>query len=83
MPIIDRGAVLNAEAAIAEMIERLLAPRPVQTEGMAMLEQIVTNADGSPLYNAGAPGELRRVIRGATAALDAQPAESHGFALAV
>ena len=82
VPFIDRGAVLDAEAAIAEMIERLLAPRPVEAQGMAMLERIVTNADGSPLYNASERGTLRRMIRSATAALDAQPAQSHQFALA-
>jgi hypothetical protein len=83
VPIIDRGAVLDGEAAIAEMIERLLAPRPVQARGMALLERIVTNADGSPLYNPSPPGTLRRMIRRAAAALDAQPAHSHEFALAV
>ncbi len=84
VPIIDRCAVLDAEAAIAEMIERLLAPRPAQAQGMALLERIITNADGaSPLYNPSEPGTLRRVIRSATAALDGQPVPSHEFALAV
>jgi hypothetical protein len=83
-PITDRGAVLDAEAAIAEMIERLLSPRPVRARGMALLERIVTNTDGSsPLYNPSQPGTLRRLISDATAALDAQPAHSHEFALAV
>jgi len=81
--IIDRRGVLNAEAAIAEMIERLLRPRPVQVKGMAMLERILTNADGSPLYNRSEPGALRQMIRDATAALDRQPAGSHEFALPV
>jgi len=75
--------VLNAEAAIAEMIERLLRPRPVQVKGMAMLERILTNADGSPLYNRSEPGALRQMIRNATAALDRQQAGSHEFALPV
>ena len=81
--IIDRGAVLDAEDAIAEMIARLLALRPVQAQGMALLERIITNPDQSPLYNSGARGTLRRVISSATAALDAQPARSHEFALSV
>ena len=84
VPIIDRRAVIDAEAAIAEMIERLRAPRPVQAQGMALLERIITNADGSsPLYNSSQPGALLRTIISATAALDAQPAHSHGFALVV
>jgi len=49
-----------------------------------LLMRILTNVDGnSPLYNASEPGTLRRMIRGATAALDAQPARSHEFVLAV
>ena len=84
VPIIDRRAVLDADTAIAEMIERLRAPRPVQAQGMALLERIITNADGSsPLYNSSQPGTLRRMISGATAALDTEPAHSHEFALAV
>jgi len=82
VPIIDRGAVLEAEAAIAEMIERLLSPRPVHPQGMATLERILTNADGSPLYNPSAPGTLRQTIRGATDALDGHSSGSHEFALA-
>lgn len=84
VPIFDRCAVLDTRAAIAEMIERLLAPRPVQAHGMALLERIITNADGSsPLYNSRQPGTLRRTISAATAALDARSAHSHEFALAV
>lgn len=84
VPITDRRAVLDAEAAIAETIERLRAPRPVQPQGMALLERIITNADGSsPLYNSSQPGTLRRTISSATAALDAQPAHAHEFTLAV
>jgi hypothetical protein len=81
--IIDRRGVLNAESAITAMVERLLGPRPVQAQGMAMLERILTNADGSPLYNRSSPGALRQMIRAATAALDRHPAGSHEFALAV
>ena len=84
VPIFDRCAVLDAQTAIAEVIERLLSPRPVQPQGMALLERIITNADGSSLlYNAGGPGALRRVIRGATAALDPHLAQSHEFTLVV
>ena len=82
--IIDRRGALDAEAAILEMIERLGSPSPVRPQGIALLMRILTNVDGnSPLYNASEPGTLRRMIRGATAALDAQPARSHEFALNV
>jgi hypothetical protein len=81
--IIDRRAALDAEAAITDMIQRLLAPQPVRAQGMALLLLIITNADGSPLYNPSEPGTLRRMIRDATAALDPQLAQSHEFSLAV
>jgi len=81
--IIDRRGVLNAEAAIVEMIERLLSPLPVRAEGMAMIELILTNADGSPLYNRSEPGALRRMVRDAIAALDGFPSRSHEFPLAI
>ena len=68
--IIDRRAVLDAEPAIVEMIERLLGPRPVQAAGMAMLERVLTNADRSPLYNPGERGALRQAIRAATVGLE-------------
>lgn len=80
--ILDRRAVLDAEPVIAEMIKRLLDPRPVEAEGMGMVERMLTNADsGSPLCNASEPGTLRRTILVATAALDRQPAGSHEFSL--
>jgi len=81
--IIDGGAVRDVEAAIAEMIERLLSPLPVRAEGMAMLERILTNADGSPLYNRSGPGALRQMIRDAAAALDSWRSGLHEFPLAV
>jgi len=80
--IIDRRAVLDAEPAIAEMVERLLGPRPVQAAGMAMVERILTNADRSPLYNSSERGALRQTILVATVALDSRPAGSHAFTLA-
>jgi len=80
--IIDRGAVLDAEAAIAGMIEPLLSPLPVQAEGVAMLERILANVDRSPLYNRSERGALRQMIRDATAALDRWPSRLHEFPLA-
>ncbi|HUO69859.1 MAG TPA: hypothetical protein VMU39_03700 [Solirubrobacteraceae bacterium] len=77
--IVRRGAVLEAEAAIARLIDRLTSPAPVGAQGMAMLERMLTNADDSPLYNPAQPGRLRDRIEAATAALDPRPADSHEF----
>jgi hypothetical protein len=82
VPIIDRRAVLDAEADIKDTIQRLLASQPVGAKGMAMIERILTNADRSPLYNRSEPGTLGQTIRLATAELAAQPAQSHEFSLA-
>jgi hypothetical protein len=81
--IINRGAVLEAEDALAELIERLGSPNPVQARGMAILERILTNADRSPLYNSCGPGALRRMVCAAAAAMDAPSGSSHEFELAV
>jgi hypothetical protein len=66
---IRRTAVLEAEEAIRAMIERLDDSMAVDAEGMAMAEQIITNANCSPLYTPCEPGALRRQIRVATEAL--------------
>lgn len=80
--IIRRDAVLDAEDAINTMIERLGSSKPVQAQGMALAERILTNADHSPLYNPGEPGSLGRAIKGATEALDVDPARPHEFPIA-
>ncbi len=68
--LIRRGAVLEAEPAIVEMIERLDGPADVAAEGMAMADEIIANANRSPLYNPSEPGTLRRQIKVATEALE-------------
>jgi hypothetical protein len=80
--IIRRDAVLDAEDAINTMIERLRGSKPIQAQGMALAERILTNADQSPLYNPSQPGALRRAINSATEALDVDPARSHEFPIA-
>jgi hypothetical protein len=80
--IIRRDAVLDAEDAINTMIERLRSSKPIQAQGMALAERILTNADHSPLYNPSEPGALRRAINGATEALDVDRARSHEFPIA-
>jgi hypothetical protein len=81
--IIDRGAVLEAEDAIRAMIDRVTSSTPIDAEGMAIAERMLTNAERSPLYNASEPGSLRRVIRVATAAMDADDTRSHEFPIGV
>jgi len=70
VPLIRRRAVLEAEPAIRAMIDRLDGPADVAAEGMAMADEIITNANRSPLYNPSEPGSLRRQIKVATEALE-------------
>jgi hypothetical protein len=71
--IINRAAVLDAEDAIDALIARLSYAEPLRAEGMAIAERMLSNADGSPLYNPAEPGSLRCLVRVATEALDPMP----------
>jgi hypothetical protein len=82
MVMVQRAAVIEAESAINAMIERVRSPKPVQAQGMALAERILTNADGSPLYNVSEPGMLRREMRGAASALDTHDAQSDQLPIA-
>jgi hypothetical protein len=66
---LNRPSVMAAGAELAALRERLLAPGPVAAEGVARTRILLTDA-GGPLYRRRADGELRRVARGARAALD-------------
>jgi hypothetical protein len=77
--LIRRRAVLEAQGAIGAMVDRLDGSRPVCAEGMAIAEQIITNAECSPLYNPSEPNTLRRQILVATAALEPQPSNGWGW----
>ena len=72
--IVPRSAVLDAEAAISALIELLGSPEPVTAEGMAMVEQLLTDSDSSPLYNSAEPGTLRRRVLAVIGALDPRTA---------
>ena len=84
MTVVQRTAVLEAEAEIQAMIERVNSPASVCAEGMALADLILTNADRSPLYTPSRPGSLRRAIVVATAAMDPWliPEPAHEFPLA-
>jgi len=56
-----------AEATIHEVIERLLAPRPVDARGVARLRRLLSDGAG-PLYLSGV-GDLEGRLRAAAAAL--------------
>jgi hypothetical protein len=58
--IIDGGAVRDAEDAIAGLIERLLSPLPVRAQGVALLERILTNADGVRSTSGASPARFGR-----------------------
>jgi hypothetical protein len=77
--IIEREAVIDAEELIASLIRRLLDPRPVRAEGVAIAERMITNAGRSPLYNAGDPGALRRLVLAAETAMEPAADRSHEF----
>jgi hypothetical protein len=82
--IIQRGAVLGAEDAIRSMIDQLESAEPLQAQGLAMAERILTNADGSPLYNRAEPGALEWEINAAMAAMSrADRSQSHEFRVGV
>jgi hypothetical protein len=68
--IIRRDAVLEAEAPIRDLIERLGDPAPVRAQGMAIAERIFTDAERSPLYIASEPSTLRRIVRVALGELE-------------
>jgi hypothetical protein len=80
--IIERRAVLDAEAEMTALIERLSNEDPVTIQGMAMAERIVTDSESSPLYNAAEPGTLRRRVLVATAALEPESRPGHRLPLA-
>jgi hypothetical protein len=67
---IRRRAVIEADEPLRVMIARLRDSRPVAAEGMALINRIITDGTWSPLYNATAPGALRRLTVLATAALE-------------
>ncbi len=68
--IVHRGAVIDAEDAIDGLIDRLSDAEPIAAEGMALVEQLITDGISSPLYNAAERGTLRRQVKVATEALD-------------
>ncbi len=67
---VRRREVLEAERPLRVLIDRLRDDRPVAAEGMALIYCIITDGSWSPLYNAIAPGALRRLTILATAALE-------------
>jgi hypothetical protein len=81
--IIRRGAVLEAEGAILEVIHRLASPRPVRAQGMAAVERILTEAEQSPLYNRCEPGTLRRDVLVALRELEPDPSFGHEFPVGI
>lgn len=71
--IIDRRAVIDAEAELEALIERLESRRPVAAQGMAIVELMITDAVESPLYDYAKPGTLRQQVLAATIALELDP----------
>jgi hypothetical protein len=66
------------------MIDQLESAEPLRARGLAMAERILTNADGSPLYNRAGPGALEWEINAATAAMSRPDrSQSHEFRVGV
>jgi hypothetical protein len=80
--MINRAAVRDSEDAIEAMVTRLNSIEPVRAQGMAIAERMLTNGGGSPLYLYGQPGALRRLVLGATAAMDSSAVATHEWPLA-
>jgi hypothetical protein len=67
------AAILAAEPAIRELMERLTAPLPVTAQGVAAATVMLTNAN-SPVYNRYSRDALADLLDGAITQLDpAQP----------
>ncbi len=79
--IVNRLAVIDAEAEIRALIDRLSSRRPVTAEGVAMVELLITDGVESPLYTDASPGTLRRQVSAATIALEIEP-DREEFSLA-
>ena len=69
-PLTQRRQILDAEEPLRIMIDRLRDDRPVDAEGMALIERMITDGTWSPLYDVTVPGALRRLAVLATAALE-------------
>jgi hypothetical protein len=78
--VISRRAVLGAEDALEAMIARLSYPEPVQVQGMAIAEEMITDGVQSPLYSSDDPGALRRRVLVALEALDPGPGQERELA---
>jgi hypothetical protein len=80
--IVNRREVFVAEDAITTMVGLLDSAMPVHAQGVAIAERMLMNADRSPLYNECGPGDLRRLVGAATAAMQRGSAGSHEFPIA-
>jgi hypothetical protein len=63
------AAILAAEPAIRELIERLTAPLPVSAQGVAAASVLLTNAN-SPVYSRRSPCPLADLLQAAITQLD-------------
>jgi hypothetical protein len=64
---VQRLAVLACRADLLALAERLRGPEPVYAQGVALISELLGNAD-SPLYQAG--GDLSAAIEAAASALE-------------
>lgn len=72
--LVRRAAVIDAADAVDVLVKRLHSPEPIDPQGAALIERMLSDGGWSPLYSTAPGGALRRLVLLATAALE--PAES-------
>ncbi len=73
--------MIDAEVAIAALIDRLSSDQPVAPQGVAIVERLITDGTVSPVYNKAGAGTLRREVMMTTIALEPE-SERDEFPLA-
>ena len=72
MPTISirRAAVIDAADAVDVLVKRLHSPEPIEPEGAALIDRMLSDGGWSPLYSTAPGGAVRRLVLLTTAALE-------------
>ncbi len=68
--LIERRQVRTAADSLLALAARLDSPRPAHAGGIAAVQRMITDTDGSPFYVASAPGTIEHRAGDAIAAMD-------------
>ena len=66
---VRRGEVLDCRDLLLSLVERLESPGPIEAEGVAIVERMLSDL-ASPLFGWAEPGTVRRLARLAAEAMD-------------